>query len=166
MEGAEKIALSFPGSGSNDSSPLQNVQAASKIFALSREGRSIFKRNGSHECRIQNGHDLGRELEIIEMSGKRLGRLGVCTQPLFTERVWLRDWVDYQFQIGADEVLMHWAKVSSINLIQMPDPKPEQFHLNFHSLTPAAKSSAHRSIILILSRIFQSCPLLFANARL
>ena len=48
------------------------------------------------------------------MSGKRLGKLGVCTQPLFTERAWLRDWVDYQFQIGADEVLMHWAKVSSL----------------------------------------------------
>lgn len=50
------------------------------------------------------------------MSGKRLGKLGVCSQPLITDRAWLRDWVDHQFRIGADEVIMHVPKVSQIML--------------------------------------------------
>lgn len=45
------------------------------------------------------------------MAGQRIGRLGVCTQPLFTYRPWLRDWVEYQFLIGADEVIMHRPQV-------------------------------------------------------
>ena len=54
-------------------------------------------------------------MDITEMVGHRVGRLGVCTQPLFTHRAWLKDWVDYQFLIGADEVIMHLPKVSAVS---------------------------------------------------
>ena len=64
-------------------------------------------------CRVQNGNTIGRELVIVDMPGERLGRLSVCSQPLITHREWLREWVDYQFQIGADEVFMHVPKVRS-----------------------------------------------------
>lgn len=67
-------------------------------------------------CRLKNGNDIGRELEIINMSGKRLGKLAVCSQPLITDRSWLRDWVAHQFQIGADEVYLHVPKVSQEHL--------------------------------------------------
>ena len=47
------------------------------------------------------------------MEGKRRGRLGVCSQSLHANVDWLKDWVDHQFQIGADEIILHAPQVPS-----------------------------------------------------
>lgn len=80
----------------------------SSVLVLTAKDRSL---NSPACCRIQNGDDLGIDLEIIDIPGERLGRLSVCSQPLSTNREWLRDWVDHQFAIGADKVFMHVPKV-------------------------------------------------------
>ena len=45
------------------------------------------------------------------MDGSRKGRLGVCSQSLHSHVDWLQDWVEHQFGIGADEVILHIPKV-------------------------------------------------------
>lgn len=61
--------------------------------------------------RLQNGNDAGLEINITLMEGARKGRLGVCSQSLHNDAEWLRDWVDHQFDVGADEVILHTPQV-------------------------------------------------------
>ena len=39
------------------------------------------------------------------------GKLGVCSQPLHTNRAWLHDWAKHNLGIGAGAIIMHMPKV-------------------------------------------------------
>ena len=39
------------------------------------------------------------------------GKLGVCSQPLHTNRGWLHDWAKHYLEIGADAIIMHVPRV-------------------------------------------------------
>ena len=67
-------------------------------------------------CSLQEGKDAGRPLDIITMETTHKGELGVCSQPLHTNRAWLQDWADYNFGIGAGVVIMHVPRVRPVSM--------------------------------------------------
>ena len=62
-------------------------------------------------CSLDDGKDAGRALEIITMETTHKGKLGVCSQPLHTNRAWLHDWAKHNLGIGADAIIMHVPRV-------------------------------------------------------
>ena len=62
-------------------------------------------------CRLKDGQVIGQALAITDMDSRRRGKLGVCSQSLHADVDWLKDWVDHQFAMGANEVIMHAPKV-------------------------------------------------------
>ena len=64
----------------------------------------------SVEIKLKNGQIIGQALTITEMEPRRKGKLWVCSQSLHVDVDWLKDWVDHQFAMGADEVILHAPK--------------------------------------------------------
>ena len=62
-------------------------------------------------CSLDDGKDAGRALEIITTETKHRGELGVCSQPLHTNRAWLHDWAKHYLGIGAEAIIMHVPRV-------------------------------------------------------
>lgn len=51
------------------------------------------------------------------MAGSRKGKLAVCSQSLYGNVEWLKEWVDHQFVIGADEVILHTPTVNVCHML-------------------------------------------------
>ena len=71
-------------------------------------------------CRLNNGSLYGKPLARPTILGPRSdgntgqGTLAVCSQPLHTNREWLRNWVQHYLDLGAEKVIMHAPRVRAV----------------------------------------------------
>lgn len=45
------------------------------------------------------------------MDGHHKGKLAVCSQSIYSETEFMKEWVEHQFSIGADEIILHAPQV-------------------------------------------------------